>query len=445
MRKRPAWTGAHAGFLPLVFSLIAALSLASCSWFTPVSGGTTRTGPGVLVTGQGFVTLLDQQTGKQIWRRQTNVTDFMPLLSNKVVYIVSQNPGGYNPDRTDTLEALNLANGQRQWSWSWPEHWTPENAPTIVDGIVYLSESSLPTNATYSPAPLSQYQGFVVALRASDGQQLWKVALSGLLSPATVTNDTVYVTNGLAVLALRRSDGQQLWQHQPDAIEDLSYYTSMQMQQRQQNALIVQEGQLDVEMRRVEGNQGVYDLVALDTRTGQEVWRFQSHGVMLPPLFSQGIFYIAYNAIPGGSYVVALNAASGSVSWTYHVAVYFGLYQPVLVGGVLYESEIATDLKHTSSVVALRATDGSVLRRYAPHSGQAMSMPVVSQHMLYLGEALPGTRDSFPVGIVALDLTTGAEVWHSSQLQPFGGVVPVVSQGHLYAFFPWDYTPDTVS
>ncbi len=62
--------------------------------------------------------------------------------------------------------------------------------------------------------------------------------------------------------------------------------------------------------------------------------------------------------------MVALNAASGSVSWTYHVAVYFGLYQPVLAGGVLYESEIATDLKHTSSVVALRATDGSVLRRY---------------------------------------------------------------------------------
>jgi outer membrane protein assembly factor BamB len=73
-----------------------------------------------------------------------------------------------------------------------------------------------------------------------------------------------------------------------------------------------------------------------------------------------------------------------------------------------------------------------------------MSMPVVSQHMLYLGEALPGTRDSFPVGIVALDLTTGAEVWHSAQLQPFGGVVPVVSQGQLYAFSPWDYTPDTL-
>lgn len=121
-----------------------------------------------------------------------------------------------------------------------------------------------------------------------------------MLSPATVTNDTVYVTNGLAVLALRRSDGQQLWQHLPEANEDLSYYTSMQRQQRQQNALIVQGGQIDVEMRRVEGNQSVYDLVALDTGTGQAVWRFQSHGVMLPPLFSQGMFFIAYNAIQGG-------------------------------------------------------------------------------------------------------------------------------------------------
>src|SRR5260370_36806267 len=92
MRKRPAWTGAHAGFLPLVFSLIAALSLASFSWLTPVSGGTTRTGPGVLVTGQGFVTLLDQQTGKQIWRRQTKVPAFARLLATEVACIVSQNP-----------------------------------------------------------------------------------------------------------------------------------------------------------------------------------------------------------------------------------------------------------------------------------------------------------------------------------------------------------------
>jgi outer membrane protein assembly factor BamB len=309
---------------------------------------------------------------------------------------------------------------------------------------VYVSESNLPANASYSPAPLSEYQGFIVALRASDGQQLWKIALPGLLSPATVTNGTVYVTNGLAVLALRRSDGKQLWQHLPDADEDLSYYTSMQMQQRQQNVLIVQGNQIDVEMRRVEGNQSVYDLVALDARTGQAVWRFQSHGVMLPPLLSHDIFYIAYNAISSGSYVVALNAASGSVLWTYHIAVYFALYQPVLVGSVLYESENATDLKHTSSVVTLRATDGSMLRRYVPHSGQSMSMPVVSQNMLFLGEALPATSDGFPVGVVALDLATGAEVWHSAQLQPIGGVVPVVSQGQLYTFSPWDYTPDTL-
>ena len=100
MCKRRAWTWLRAGFLPLVFSLAAALSLASCSWFTPGSGGTTSISPGVVVTGQGFVTLLDQQTGKQIWRRQTNVTDFMPLFSNDMVYIVSQNPGDQESEST---------------------------------------------------------------------------------------------------------------------------------------------------------------------------------------------------------------------------------------------------------------------------------------------------------------------------------------------------------
>ncbi|SRR5216683_6041720 len=262
--------------------LVVALSLNSCSWFSSVSGEShdSKGAHSVLVTEQGSVTMLDRHTGGQIWRHQTKVTDFTPLVVNNMIYIVSQNPGGYNPDRTDMLEALSLASGVLVWSWRWKEHWTPENPPIVVDGVIYLSESNLSASATYSPAPLSEYQGFVVALRASDGRQLWKVSLPGVLSPATVANGTIYVSNGEAVLALRSNDGRQLWQYRPGPNEGLSYYTQLGMQERETNVIVVQGNQLYIYLDHVEGSHSAEDLVALDIQTGK-----RSGGIRATPFF----------------------------------------------------------------------------------------------------------------------------------------------------------------
>jgi len=267
MHKRSTQAWLLAGFLPFICLLVVAFSLNSCSWFSSVSG-VSRDSKGahsVLVTEGGSVSMLDRRTGRQIWRHQTGVTDFTPLIVNNMIYIVS---GGYNPDRTDTLEALSLASGKLVWSWSWKEHWTPENPPIVVDGVIYLSESNLSASATYSPAPLSEYQGFVVALRAS--------------SPATVANGTIYVSNGEAVLALRSNDGRQLWQYRPGPNESLSYYTQLGIQVRETNVMVVQGNQLYLYLDHVEGSHSAEDLVALDIHNGQAIWRYQSHAIFGP-------------------------------------------------------------------------------------------------------------------------------------------------------------------
>jgi len=97
----------------------------------------------------------------------------------------------------------------------------------------------------------------------------------------------------------------------------------------------------------------------------------------------------------------------------------------------------------TNDVVALRVNDGSVLRRYMPHSGSMFGAPEVSQQVLYLQIDSPTTRGHFSIGIVALDLKTGREIWRSKQLQPFGTITALPSQDQLYVFSP-DYTPDTL-
>ncbi len=452
MCERSARTWVPAGFLSCICLLLVALILNACSLSPTIpavsptvkSVHPSQTAYRVLVTEGGSVTLLDSQTGSTIWQHQTGVTDFTPLIANTMIYIVSQRPGGYNPDITDTLEALSLVSGRLVWRWSWKEHWTPENPPTISNGVIYLSESNLSARATYSPAPLSLYQGFVVALRASDGLPLWKVSLPGLLSPATITNGTVYVSNAQAVLALRSKDGHEIWRYRPAPNESLYYYTQAEMQTRETHVIIAQGNQVYIDLGHDERGHVADDLVALDSHSGQAIWRYHSHAILRPPLLHNGVFYLAYSVIPANSYVVALNAVSGSVLWTYHQPALFTMSQPVLVSNVLYTSEIAVYSSQTSDVVALRVNDGSVLRRYMPHSGQMFGAPEVSQHALHLGIDLPLTQGHSPIAIVALDLKSGREIWRSKQLQPFGNITALPSQDQLYVFSPWDYTPDTL-
>lgn len=438
MRKNFAQT------LPLISLLVMALGLNACTWFSSDTRGTAAHPDDVLVTQQDAVTLLNKQTGGQIWQYRTQMDHFLPLISDNIVYIVSKEANGYLPTK-GTLQALDLTSGQPVWSWSWKEDGNPANAPTIADGIIYLSESvirTVPVNAAPTPA---DYQGFVVALRASDGQQLWKISLPGQFSPPTVANGTVYVNSGLAVLALRSSDGYQLWQYQPDASENFDYYTSMGPQEREADVMVAQGDKLYVYLQHVEGNSWVHDLVALDSQTGQVDWIYPSHGILNPFILKGNVIYLASYVPLGNPFVAALNVSSGSVLWTYKEPLATIQSQPTLAGNLLYSGETSVS-QHTSDIVALSTTDGSVQHRYTPPSGEMfVGSPVVDQHVLYLDVVLPGTpQGQHPLGIIALDTTGGAEIWHSPPLQPFASITMFVSQDQVYTFSSWDYTPDTL-
>jgi outer membrane protein assembly factor BamB len=433
-----------ARILPLISLLVMVLGLNACTWFSSGTSGTTAHPDDVLVTQQDAVTLLSKQTGKQIWQYRTQMDHFLPLISDSMLYIVSKEASGYISTR-GTLQALDIKSGQPVWSWIWKEDGTLANAPTIADGIIYLSESvirTVPVNAAPTP---DDYQGFVVALRASDGRQLWKLSLPGQFSPPTVANGTVYVNSGLAVLALRGSDGHQIWQYQPGASENFDYYTSMGPQEREANVMVAQGDKLYVYLQHIEGNGWVHDLVALNSHTGQVDWMYPGHGILGPFILKDNVIYLTSYVSPGNPFVAALNASSGSVLWTYKEPLATIQSQLTLAGNLLYERE-ATASPLTSDIVALSTTDGSVQHRYTPPGGEVfVGSPVVDQHVLYIDVVLPGTsQEQHSLGIIALDTTGGAETWHSPPLQPFAGITILISQGQVYAFSSWDYTPDTL-
>ena len=430
--------------LLLISLVVMAAALNACSGFSGNTGGTAPHPGEVLVTQQDAVTLLNTRTGGQIWQYRTQMDHFMPLFSGNMVYIVSETINLSTPTK-GTLQALDLASGHPLWNWSWKEDETLPNAPTIADGIIYLSESTIRTLPEYHISP-GDYQGFVVALRASDGKQLWKISLPGQFSPPTVANGTVYVNSGFAVLALRASDGKQLWQYQPEAGENFDYYTSMGSQEREANVLVVQGGKLYVYLQHLEGNGWVLDLAALDSTTGRMDWLYPSHGILEPPfLLRDNTIYLSTSYVSQGNpFVAALNASSGSVLWTYQEASATLQSQLVLAGNLLYGVEASSSA--TSDIVALSTTDGRVQHRYpSPGKEVFIGSPVVDQQVLFLNVVLPGTPQwQQPLGVVALDTTSGAEIWHSAPLQPFQGISMLVSQGQVYTFSAWGYTPDTL-
>ena len=343
-----------------------------------------------------------------------------PLVSNGLVYVLTQR------GKTSTLEALSLANGTLQWSWEWkgPSLW--KNPPVLANGMVYLSESTLTTTHLDSP---SAYQGFVVALRASDGHPLWKTALAGSLSPMTIAENVLYLSNGKALLAFSAEDGHQLWQYQPDD-GDLNSYNPMTLMLGEEPAILVQR-QVYLEIRRVEGGYSVYDLVALNPQTGRLTWRYWSHGFLTTPVLAKNTVYVNVQLNQNVS-VVALNTSTGAVVWTYHTS-FLGLEHLVVDKGVLYLEE--TPSSGTSDVVvALQATNGQVLKRYPPpESFEGLSTFIVSQQTLYLTVALRGFGTQGAEAVIALKLATGAEVWNTSPFHPpSAGLSVIVSQNQVY-------------
>src|SRR5262249_43305414 len=108
-------------------------------------------------------------------------------------------------------------------------------------------------------------------------------------------------------------------------------------------------------------------LVALDVRTGAQMWGYQGLGSLLAPVLGSSAVYLATSSslVPAQSSgvptetVVALALADGRVLWTTPVSSAVGLAvlppPPRLVGTLLYVLGGPTG----GDVLALRAADGS--------------------------------------------------------------------------------------
>ena len=160
-----------------------------------------------IIASDGALKVLRADNGHEAWQyKSTNGSNWSPFTGTNLFYV--QKLDG-------SLQALRIDTGTLQWIYKDP--WgVAEIFPPEVDGVLYLETG----------------EGFIVALRASDGTRLWHVrpvappftfgsvqVINGIVYTFTTVGDTQYET----VAALNASNGSLLWRRRIDTYSNNNY------------------------------------------------------------------------------------------------------------------------------------------------------------------------------------------------------------------------------
>ncbi|MGJ8696405.1 MAG: PQQ-binding-like beta-propeller repeat protein [Verrucomicrobiaceae bacterium] len=153
----------------------------------------------------GAVFCLDAATGRQIWTiDQADDEPFKGFFSSPAIsgdgkyLLIGQ---GLHPDSNCRLICIETATGRVHWTHEVSLH--IESSPCIDGDIVYVGAGAIEDPETHQPI---SHSGFVMAVRISDGKELWRVDVNDPESSPVFKDGILYIGsgfNGKAVVALK--------------------------------------------------------------------------------------------------------------------------------------------------------------------------------------------------------------------------------------------------
>jgi polyvinyl alcohol dehydrogenase (cytochrome) len=273
--------------------------------------------------------------------------------------------------------------------------------PAVVGGVVYLPS----------------WDGSVVALRAQDGEQLWKAMLpSGVDSSPAVTRDRVLVSDVAgSVHALDRATGDVVWSVRADPHPEAHLWSSPIVIEAQNLIVLGVASYEEVIVKDALTFRG--SVVGLDLTTGQERWK---------------TFTTAGDANEGAGVAIWATAAVDEARGMLYVGTGNNYVAP---GSALSDSMLAIDYASGAIVWSHQFLADDV---FAITGATGPDHDIGSTANLFSA----GGRDLVGVGIksgvyAALDRDTGVPVWMAN-VSPggiFGGIIAAsaYANGLVYA------------
>ncbi len=313
-------------------------------------------------------------------------------------------------------------------------------APTVVDGVAYVSDAS----------------GEITAFDTDSRKPCWTTQIRGLDYAPTVVGDTVYVT-GTDLVALSADDGSERWRFEIGVVEsspvtvadDTAFFKTSDVngqgacwavdrktgtKQWTVGLPTGKDGETpsaeNVPPAIVDGTAYFADketVYALGVTDGKPQWKTSTDGIIdHAPTVTNDTVYVS------GQKTFALSAEDGHTRWTTYLGDSTRLSQSPAVTD---DTVIVTDGSR-ARIWALATVDGAVQWTVESLRGSA-GTPSIADGTTYV----PITQGSGD-GLIALDLSTGEQKWwvplrnlHTSSLPPAidDAIYATDSEGFLYS------------
>jgi outer membrane protein assembly factor BamB len=339
----------------------------------------------------GLLACVDADTGNPLWRITEIKEDLLlpffssPALTPDGKYLVIGQ--GLHTDRDCSLLCFDAATGQVRWSIKTTLH--IESSPAIFGDVVVVGAGAIEGT---DGKPVGD-PGFVLAVRISDGKELWRQAVADPeSSPAFDDGGMVYIgsgINGNAVLAIRSESKEELGRQKLDRI---AWRTPMPLPITSPitlsgDFLIVGAGNGDF----VHSNRNASGLVAaLDRKSGEIRWQKTFDDAILGKICARDGTLLC--PMRTGE-VVALALADGSVLWRSRIS---GT-APVLAGCAATDKRIYA-VSSDGFLAVLNPSNGAVLEKVyindqaKPGAGLGTSSPDVTDGKVIVGSETGGLQ-----------------------------------------------------
>lgn len=221
---------------------------------------------------------------------------------------------------------------------------------------------------------VNSLSGSTYALDARTGETVWKFDESSQLeepSSPTIVEKVVYITGRDALYALDALTGAVIWESSPvrfgsttPTVEDGTVYV----------------GTLD----RM--------LYALDIKTGEKKWEFESsYIVCAPTVINDEVYFSDTNGI-----LHCLDKNTGQLKWK--TSDHGGTYRS---NPIYYNNSILAGLNYT--FVSLNAKTGELNWRFQS-DGEVLSSPVIYNDKVFFGS-------EYSYSVFSVDINTGKKIW----------------------------------
>ncbi len=313
-----------------------------------------RTSDGYYIDGAYQSTYLGVQArdGKLRWQRpfpQGSQPTY--VVADSTIYLSAANAG------QTLLYAIRATDGSTLWQATLPQVYL-STPPVVSEGLVFLY-----TQAFTSDIPPSQ----LVALRASDGAQVWSVPVE------TVRNDSLHGQSGVVYYMLEE-DGGQVRKSQARRTTDGKLLWSSDVLY---TILAASSDTLYAVLSQMPG----HSLIALNKLNGVKRWEFTepTAGFVAAAVDSGGLYLCDQNAFPPPGYtpgtVYALDPNTGALHWK--TTPQPGRCGKLAIGHTIVYSQVF------QGIVALRQTDGSIAWQSSLQDGWRLLATDATANMLY--------------------------------------------------------------